>query len=723
MARNRAVEDWPGNKPGWCVKSIYRILPGYIEAFFNQNSLELSGPRGSLSVDISLLKTSVVSLRGWRWSCLVLTQLDGNSLRLAGVSNDSASTLAKYLSQTIADLLLFQYQQLGRSARDALKALDALAVCTRYLRRADWERWFSLYQHLSPFFTRFDRHYFFGKCSWYEPRFYVLERIFAEGKAFCRKHNDAFIAEEMARYSVLFDSIESRPLTPSQRQACVQDEVANLILAGAGTGKTSVMVAKAGYLLASGLAQADEILLLAFGKDAAQELSERIQKHLKDGTVVVKTFHGLGRDIVTAVDGKKIKVSKLATNEESKVAFVTKTLRELVVEDANRKLLLECLILLTLAPECASSELSKALKSSDEKALITTKNMQPITAIFANLLPHYKASGISQKAFSERLIQFESYELNKRLFKLFLPVYKAYNEQLKVSGEIDFTDMIQQATQYLTRGRYKSRFRYVLVDEFQDISVDRVSLIQALLKQVRGASLFAVGDDWQAIYRFAGSDVAVTRRFESYFGESTQSVLDTTFRFNNQIAIVAARFVQRNPQQIKKEITSSDYVEANAVYIVPTADEVEALNATLTRISKIKPKIPKRLLILARYSHLLEAVREVPAYDNLLIETMTIHASKGREADFVIVLGLTADKLGFPARQSDSALIRVVLPEEEIFPFAEERRLFYVALTRAKQQIYLLSNIKAPSVFVDEVAAYENVSVLKLPRQKKKSES
>ena len=137
---------------------------------------------------------------------------------------------------------------------------------------------------------------------------------------------------------------------------------------------------------------------------------------------------------------------------------------------------------------------------------------------------------------------------------MFRPVFERYQESLTRSGTIDFHDMINRATDLVESGRYRSPFGYIMVDEFQDISPARARLLKALLDSAPDAQLFAVGDDWQAIYRFGGSDIAVMREFETWFGDYLRIDLETMFRTDDRIAEVATDFVLRNPAQIRKTV-------------------------------------------------------------------------------------------------------------------------------------------------------------------------
>ncbi len=140
--------------------------------------------------------------------------------------------------------------------------------------------------------------------------------------------------------------------------------------------------------------------------------------------------------------------------------------------------------------------------------------------------------------------------------KLMAPMLKAWKTALKEENAVDFSGLIHQAIIILEKGRFVSPWKHILVDEFQDISPQRAALLSALRAQNKHTSLFAVGDDWQAIYRFSGAQLSLTTAFHHYFGEGDRSDLDTTYRFNARIGEIANRFIQQNPHQLTKPLNS-----------------------------------------------------------------------------------------------------------------------------------------------------------------------
>lgn len=308
-----------------------------------------------------------------------------------------------------------------------------------------------------------------------------------------------------------------------------------------------------------------------------------------------------------------------------------------------------------------------------------------------------------------------SYFIIKNIFK---PVYEKYVEELKWAGQIDFIDVILRATK-LCNTSHPVSFDHIIVDEFQDISMDRYMFLKALRNSTPPAKLYCVGDDWQSIYRFSGSDMALFNQFPDFFGHTVINKIETTYRFGEPLVGLSSKFVQKNTIQIKKNIHP---------FNLSSRTELKFLEYDrpkyCERISELVSLIPKdkSLFLLGRYSfddyYLSFKYKSIKEGDKFFyvingrkIEFLTVHKSKGLEADYVIILLCNKGTYGFPSAINDDPVLNYVLTKGDKFPYGEERRLFYVAITRAKVQTMILYDKHYPSVFVDEFLHPEKVTM------------
>jgi len=296
--------------------------------------------------------------------------------------------------------------------------------------------------------------------------------------------------------------------------------------------------------------------------------------------------------------------------------------------------------------------------------------------------------------------------------KLFEPLYCKYQQSLSDINCIDFTDMIAESSKIIALKKYTQNYKYVLIDEFQDISLGRAELLRSIKTHLSVEQIFAVGDDWQAINRFAGGDVTVMTSFEKFFGPSSQYALTQTFRFNDRINDVASKFIQKNPNQIPKNVKPiREENRPQVILIKPTEKSGGTLEGLLAEISFESGNSYQKVLVLGRYWYITEEYSKVELtkrFPNLEISFSTVHSVKGQEANHVIVLGLSANAngkrgSGFPSEASDDPIFSFVLAAQDNFRNSEERRLFYVALTRTRGKIYLVADPRNPSAFITEL--------------------
>lgn len=503
------------------------------------------------------------------------------------------------------------------------------------------------------------------------------------------ERNEQWMENELENWQVLFSQIESSPLNLSQKRAVLLNDNNNLVLAGAGSGKTSVLTARVAYLLQSHIARPEEILMLAFGRDAADEMKQRLNDKvgLSAESVKVNTFHQLGLQILNHVESEPVTISPLATDDNQRKSWCIDWLKKHWMTPTNFKRWQKHLSKWPIAYLAGDDELGSHVENPK------------LIAWLEQQLSQLAAMECNKKELQQLLVEHPAYtRLNSEL-SLVWPCLQAWNQQLKEQGHIDFNLMISRATQYVTKGKFRSPWRFIMIDEYQDISPQRLALIEALCQQETQTNcvLFAVGDDWQSIYQFAGSDVDLTTGFAERFPHSTIHHLDTTYRFNDKLGQVANRFVQQNPMQLPKTLNSHKQQKSKAVTMLPS-NNIEKVLDQLNR----KAKSTQTVLLLGRnHYHKPELLNDWQKNFGLLsIEFMTCHASKGKEADFVFVVGV--DEGQFPARVKALHINGALTQSDDTFPYAEERRLFYVALTRAKKRVWVTYS-GSGSCFVKEL--------------------
>ena len=302
---------------------------------------------------------------------------------------------------------------------------------------------------------------------------------------------------------------------------------------------------------------------------------------------------------------------------------------------------------------------------------------------------------------------------------LIIPFIKTYYQLELDENEIDFTDAIIEAT-LLCKNKCRPDYDYILVDEFQDISIDRYRFLQSLRKDNPKTKLFCVGDDWQSIYRFAGSDMALFKHFEDYFGYTKTCLMETTYRFGEPAVSKSSAFILVNPTQAIKTVHPFASNLSTKLDFIGFSSKEEVFDVTKGILDYIPED--KSILFLGRYSFDVNVFNDTPwtvktTKDKTYIQCgsrkipfLTVHQSKGLESDYVILLNCNEGVLGFPADIADDPVLRHVLCEPDKFKYSEERRIFYVAITRAKYHTYVLYDTRKPSSFVGEFTGLNNTT-------------
>lgn len=350
------------------------------------------------------------------------------------------------------------------------------------------------------------------------------------------------------------------------------------------------------------------------------------------------------------------------------------------------------------------------------------KYIYKLIVFMREFIEQYKTTGYDEGGFS---ILRERTDNPRTLLFLDIAeqVYHHYQSVLKQRNQIDFADMINDAHFYLQeieRQNIPLPYRYIIIDEFQDIARQRFNLTKRL-SQITQAKVVAVGDDWQSIYAFSGSDITLFTRFLELMGAGTELKITHTYRNSQELIDIAGGFVQKNSTQIRKQLVSPKHLE-NPIVIEVFDDSfkpMERLSNTVERmVGEILSEYGEKssILLIGRYNYDLYKLcrtgqfKELPAgrvksekYPHANITFMTAHSSKGLGYDNVILINMFEGKFGFPCQIEDDPIMKLVTYEDNSMPFAEERRLFYVAMTRTKNRVYIAAPKVRPSRFLVEL--------------------
>mgnify|MGYP000031919201 CR=1 FL=1 len=654
----------------------------------------------------------------------------------------------------------------------------------------------------------------------------------------------------------MIQPVEGHNLDPQQVNCILEDAHNHLVIAGAGTGKTTTIVGYVKYLIKSEICKPDEILMLSFTNKSAEEMKLRIKK--ETGTDMdVFTFHKLGVQIISGVEGKKCSVYSANVAEFAKQS-ISKHLED---ENYLKALVAYCMF----SPSKAVSEFDFANKNEYDEYI---RNSEPVTIKgervksyceleianflysngikytyekvyeydladknYAGYYPDFylddydiyleffainkhgqvpdwftaEKGKTPSQTYNDKIIwkrkihkhygttlvevsyadkqcgrllenlkdKLEAHEVNfypksdeelwndikhennavmsnvvnivsliislikannynldqmieKNIFlkfipvlKLAKPVYDEYEKMLHKSGQIDFNDMIHHAADYVAHGKCTHNYKYVIVDEYQDMSEARYHLLNEM-RMKSDFKLFCVGDDWQSIYRFAGSDVSYILNFEKYWGKTVISKIETTYRFGEKLIQITGQYIMKNQAQIQKSLKSNTverdfplgFIEAytDKLLIKFMTDRVRKLEKDSTVYFIGRYVSDKKMFDDSEFEQLPDNAISLPKRPDLKMEFITVHKSKGLQADYVFILNNSNDIKGFPSRIQDDPIVQLLLKNSDSYPFAEERRLYYVAMTRAKKKVWLLIPQNKTGIFANELkAAYSEI--------------
>ncbi len=387
----------------------------------------------------------------------------------------------------------------------------------------------------------------------------------------------------------------------------------------------------------------------------------------------------------------------------------------------------------------SNKEVMEKLISSEENRYI-----RKLLNLICRFITNFKTNGFTAEEFNRMYHSTQNVRT-----KLFLDIchgcYLEYERYLNENNAVDFEDMINESARILREVKemkQKLDFKYIIVDEYQDISRQRFDLVTALAG-VTDAKIIAVGDDWQSIYAFSGSDITLFTKFAEKMGYAKLLKIVRTYRNSQEVIDIAGNFIQKNDSQITKALKSPKNIvdpviiytydgtlkktnannKSGANYAIAHAVEVALEQIMEYNRQEGKPG-NSSILLLGRFgfdgdklekSGLFEYIDrgskiKSVKYPKLNITFMTAHASKGLGYDNVIVVNGRNETYGFPSKIEDDPVLAFVIKGDRSIDYAEERRLFYVAMTRTKNRVFFIAPEQNPSEFLLEIKRdYKNV--------------
>ena len=495
-------------------------------------------------------------------------------------------------------------------------------------------------------------------------KYFLIYRL----NKFINYYNNLYI-ENMCKNNI---KVGKYYLDKEQLKAIYTNELITLVVAGAGSGKTSLIVGKINYLLEMRNMKENEILCLSFTNEAVNNLKSRLKYN-----VDVMTFHKLSLNILD---------NKYKINNNYLSYVIDEYFLGIAIHNKKVKKKLVNLI--------------DKVNVDKYEYYLNKGHFNYLKYTIRKFIELFIVSG-------KNINDFLKIKKYKKIISVIIDVYYLYISELYSKYEIDLNLLISEASNYVSKVDLK--YKYIIVDEFQDISDVRMNLLNSIINST-GAKLLVVGDDYQSIYGFSGSNLeSYLKTFKDY---TTKVIyLKNNYRCCKEIVNISCKFIMKNNRQIKKDIVTNKHVSSPIVVV-----DGEKLLELLYYLSKNN----RDILILCRnnkdiYKYIsVDIIAEIiNKYGNNIV-CKTVHSAKGLESDTVIIINLEDNILGFPNKINNPEVIDYVFPKE-YYEYAEERRLFYVSLTRSKNEVYLLKSNK-PSIFYKEIIRdnKKNITYLKL---------
>lgn len=436
--------------------------------------------------------------------------------------------------------------------------------------------------------------------------------------------------------------IDGYKLDEFQMNAVMSNHDATVVVAGAGSGKTFTIIGKIKYLIEKCNINEKEILCISFTKACVNNLIDKLDSY--NIKCDVKTFHKLGLDIL-----------------ESNYSIIPNNYLDYIIDEYFKSY---------IKYNNKKFKLLKNIYYTDSNSFFRSKDYEELKYNIKYFIDLAKSNAIT---INELFKYYKKMVFsNKKIIKYIMDIYLIYERELNSSNLIDFNDMLIKATN--SKNINKLHYKYIIIDEFQDTSIIRFNLILNIIKYTK-AKLMVVGDDYQSIYKFNGCNVDIFLNIKKYIKDTEYFYLKYTYRNSNELIHVSTCFIMKNKNQLKKSIISNKSIKKPIIIVFN---------------HNYKDYITDDTLIIGRNNKDIINIE----YNNKL----TIHKSKGLEARNVILVN--SDNI--PNKIKENSIISLLIKKDKYILYEEERRLFYVALTRCKDTIYIIVNKKI-SPFVKEL--------------------
>lgn len=420
-----------------------------------------------------------------------------------------------------------------------------------------------------------------------------------------------------------------------------------LVLAGAGTGKTYTIINKVKYILDNNIYKESEILILSFTNESVNDLKRKINNNID-----IMTFHKLA---LSLIKNPNMKISS---------EYYLKYIIDEYFNSYNKYNKKENILTKRILKE------------------ININNLKQLIFTFINL---YKSNYNDINYLLD--IYNKSYFIDKIYLRIIIQIYYLYTKELESNGYLDLNDIIKIATNNINNNLIKTNYKYIIIDEFQDTSLNRYKLIEAIMNQNK-SKVFFVGDDYQSIYRFSGCNLDIFLNLKKLIPNLNIIKLENNYRNPKEIINVANSFIIKNKKQIPKNTICQKSVNKPIKLCI--------YKSKVNAIEKVLNYINTNYLILGRNN------KDKDIFNIKDKPFLTIHKSKGLEEENIILVNLINNTNSLPSKIKNNKIISKIIKKDN-YPYEEERRLFYVALTRTKNNIYLLIPNTNYSIFIKEL--------------------